>query len=284
MLRDPVERAISSYWFKNSHLLQHGRDKGSSKDFIANAMVEISSRRVYDKCMSSYFDHQEQATVRNRYSTAGTTKRTTQSHLIHSKTGISKTFSLRAKMPFKDSSHLLYRALRACFGAQLRSAKLGLRHLDKGIYVDQLERWWSNFPRENFHIMFLRDWERNSTAEFEKLLMFFYAPSHVEIDSRDRGRGGNDTDLPSYPHGKVFTAGGGLISSTAPNREDLRTRLQVDPPVSHMLASGYRRLSKPNNNSLIDPIPSFFVDTLKDFYAPYNEQLEALLERKPNFS
>lgn len=44
MLRDPVERALSSYWFQNSHLLNGGIDSGSMDEFMSLASAEINDR------------------------------------------------------------------------------------------------------------------------------------------------------------------------------------------------------------------------------------------------
>lgn len=50
LLRDPIERAISSYWFKNSHLFnKEGRDKGSVDDFLHHVTKEIKSRSAFFK-------------------------------------------------------------------------------------------------------------------------------------------------------------------------------------------------------------------------------------------
>ena len=45
MLRDPVARALSSYWFQNSHLL-NGADQGSIEEFMSLAAAEINDRLV----------------------------------------------------------------------------------------------------------------------------------------------------------------------------------------------------------------------------------------------
>ncbi len=50
---------------------------------------------------------------------------------------------------------LLLEGLNSCYGKkQVRSRELGLYHVDKSIYVDQILRWWINFPlSEQFIIM-----------------------------------------------------------------------------------------------------------------------------------
>lgn len=46
-----------------------------------------------------------------------------------------------------------FKLLHKCFGNSFRSPSLGLRHLDKGIYIDQVLRWLINFGRHQFLIV-----------------------------------------------------------------------------------------------------------------------------------
>ena len=58
VLRDPLARALSSYWFSQSHLFEDRRkkgaekgDKGSISEFQALATEEMSKRAAFDECM-----------------------------------------------------------------------------------------------------------------------------------------------------------------------------------------------------------------------------------------
>ena len=109
VLRDPVARALSSYWFSQSHLFEDRRKKGEKKgnigsigEFQTLATQEMESRSEYDACM--------------RESTTG---------------------DLQAK-------------LKHCFGEGYRSPSLGGRHVDKGVYYDQLVRWFEVFEPSSF--------------------------------------------------------------------------------------------------------------------------------------
>ena len=57
-LRDPVERALSSYWFANSHLFADRRkgweqgDVGSIEEFLRLAEKEMEWRKKFDLCMN----------------------------------------------------------------------------------------------------------------------------------------------------------------------------------------------------------------------------------------
>lgn len=64
------------------------------------------------------------------------------------------------------------RILATCFGDKFRAAELGLRHIDKGIYYDQLERWFQNFSRDQFLIIKYEDWMKKPSEYFEKTLNF----------------------------------------------------------------------------------------------------------------
>jgi hypothetical protein len=48
----------------------------------------------------------------------------------------------------------------------------------KGIYYDQLERWFDNFPSENFHISTLESWQKNASYQYDELLKFLGTKTH----------------------------------------------------------------------------------------------------------
>jgi hypothetical protein len=64
------------------------------------------------------------------------------------------------------------RILANCFGDQFRAAELGLRHIDKGIYYDQIERWFQNFNRDQFLIIKYEEWIKQPKEYFDKTLQF----------------------------------------------------------------------------------------------------------------
>jgi len=145
-LREPVARALSSYWFQHSHLLR-GADGGSVADFEALARGEMQARRRYDRCMADQLQRHRATIDRRSVGSDSSGFRTNDAH---------------------------YAALTVCFGGELRSRRLGSRHIDKGIYHDQIQRWWANFPRANFHFISLEQWARNASAEYHRLLSFLF--------------------------------------------------------------------------------------------------------------
>ena len=152
ILREPIARALSSYWFQNSHLLK-GTDRGSIDEFETLSRNEMHVRRKYEQCMS----HQPHLIPR-----------TSSNSSIN---GITNTNNIINRFAFPEAH---YAALKVCFDSHLRSRKLGSRHIDKSIYVDQINRWLDNFPRHNFHFISLHSWEHNATEEYMKLARFLF--------------------------------------------------------------------------------------------------------------
>ena len=150
-LREPIARALSSYWFQHSHLLK-GTDQGSIREFEKIVTEDMRIRREYEHCMHRQQLQKPQQQYQHRHQ---------QQHNTTS------------------SANTTFRALKVCFGSHLRSRKLGSRHIDKGIYADQIRRWWDNFPRHNFHFISLHEWERNATAEYSKLIDFIFRDDHT---------------------------------------------------------------------------------------------------------
>lgn len=160
MLRDPVERALSSYWFQNSHLLNDA-DKGSIEEFISLSSAEINDRRLYEQCM--------------RISLS-----------VPSSSGLIEYMSLltnHSVASHDKGNSQLYQALVKCFGSDLRSKTLGHRHIDKGIYVDQVLRWLDNFRMDQFLFISLKDMHARPQETFQKVLDFMEViPSDGRIE------------------------------------------------------------------------------------------------------
>ena len=138
ILRNPTRRALSSYWFQNSHIF-HPRDQGSHEELSTLCESEFARRRTFDACMG-----------RDRSDGSSTDSASVRKALRH--------------------------RLELCFGSSLRSTSLGGLHVDKGVYADQLVRWFANFPRENFFITSLEQWQRDAVGEFSRLLRFIGVP------------------------------------------------------------------------------------------------------------
>ena len=53
-----------------------------------------------------------------------------------------------------------------------------MEHVGKGVYHEQLARWWAlGFPRENFFVASLEEFQADSISVFGRLLVFLGAAS-----------------------------------------------------------------------------------------------------------
>lgn len=77
------------------------------------------------------------------------------------------------KILSKDLLKKNFNILSSCFGEYFRHGSLGLRHIDKGIYYDQFDRWFQNFHRSQFLIISYEQWLSNPIQYYEKILKFF---------------------------------------------------------------------------------------------------------------
>ena len=241
ILRDPVERALSSYWFQNSHLF-HDADGGSMADFERLIKVERGERDAYEKCMT--------ARVRAEGVLGVLGSSSSLSGLASSLLGLLDPFLLlTTRAPPLRSAHShrpkspLFDRLEECFGSLFRSSRLGGRHLDKGVYVDQLQRWFSQFPRENFFITSTKRFY-SGPGEYLRLLAFIGA----EAEGAGAGGGGQQGGVQT----KILAA---LMSRN----------------------SSRARLVSPNALAFADPPSARLLQSLQDFYRSHNERLRAFL-------
>lgn len=192
ILRDPVDRAVSSYWFKNSHLFQDS-DRGSVSDMWASFADELRRRADYEKCVLRYHQHsaryhipilagvedsQNSTYVRMHYiAFIAAMTRTAQRLLLehgyppprHTNANPPPPYERLSGLSQLQEDHL--GALKMCFGpAAFRSSALGLRHVDKSIYFDQLARWLLHFPLKHFVFVANADLQRDTGASLVAIL------------------------------------------------------------------------------------------------------------------
>ena len=224
VLRDPVARSLSSYWFRNSHLFKD-KDQGSISEFMNLANSEMISRKKYDACMAG--------------------KGKLEIILNPSPTGLVPSVSYKSEF---NSTADHSNALRHCFGSLYRSKSLGTRHIDKGIYYDQIQRWYENFPSYNFYFVSLRKFESNPDEEFSKLIKFVFGKGAV-----DKKRNISEETINSSASTSIHAYG------------------------VYNISFSQRRLVKPNSLSLSQVLPDSFALVLKSFYKPFNDKLEKML-------
>lgn len=71
-------------------------------------------------------------------------------------------------------------ALRQCFSSSYRSPSLGLRHVDKGLYWDQVLRWQHAFPHSPF-VFLPSKWLEDRPKEVVRYLLQWMNASHVDV-------------------------------------------------------------------------------------------------------
>ena len=78
---------------------------------------------------------------------------------------------------------------KVCFGKSLRSKSLGSRHVDKGVYVEQLVRWFVNFHPRQFAVVPLSKFAKAPLETLSFLLRF------LELPDLDNGYPKNAADI-----------------------------------------------------------------------------------------
>jgi len=275
MLRDPVERALSAYWFAHSHLFSykndnikrygdvpHGQsnaktDSGSINEFAGMVMEQMGARHAHEKCMQQ---QQDQA----------------QSQSFGSAQSFSSTPSVAA------FATRMYEALSHCFRDSLRSSTLGVRHVDKGIYVDQLQRWYLNFlPTDATTAISTSTSPSGSSASGisasardsdKAALRDDYSIESVYFISTLEDMKHRPAEMLQQLLNFLYTTND---ISTSNKFKSMATPRPVLP------SEGY--LSQPNSLSELpeNQISEELRKALKEFYQPYMKQLEVLLNKYP---
>ena len=235
MLRDPVDRAISSYWFK-----QPGEHGGSAANLHASMMDEIGRRGAYEACLVATLQQkgkeedtsgQEEAShnnavrsgefrqdahtqqSRHRFRLAWTTslwerllpveKRrveatcfartmTSSGHRagahgaesymrgssprsgdVRDTAAVSSYTESETTAPHRIQIHRpVTFGERAKGGAILRNDDLMVHHVNKGVYVEQLQRWFEIFARDMFLVFTLEHFLNDAVAVYHDVCYF----------------------------------------------------------------------------------------------------------------
>jgi hypothetical protein len=259
VLRDPIERALSSYWFQNSHLF-HEYDQGSIHEFEKLADLEISFRKGYEECMDSKKTQRRLDKGSMKTVNISITQSSSADRSFNTKKGkFNETVVIRTVKNdmelFFESQEIHFQSLKQCFGSHFRSKLLGSRHIDKGIYIDQIQRWYDNFPSYNFYFISLHQFEKNPTFEYNKLLKFIF-------------NNGSSTFISKEP------------SKIIPSKIDLDSSLSND--ITKLLLN-HKRLVRPNARDGVQLRSSSFRKKLETFYRSYNKDLEKILQKNLDF-
>jgi hypothetical protein len=220
ILRNPVDRALSSFWFKKS--------TGAE---IPEATIEKKLRR-------------------------GMVQRRRMEAAVREVLGVAPGSRLCCFGECGDEEGLFPARLEPTawekaldglyFGAQPADARrcesnLFVEHIGKGIYYDQLLRWFAMFPRDNFFITSLEEFKQDNSRVFMSLLDFVTA-------------------------GKIDGHTGGPSS----------LRLFGEMHLKDLLSQRFN--ATPIGEKSI--ISQSLLDELEEFYAPYNTKLFEVIGRK----
>lgn len=143
ILRDPSARAYSNYKDK----VRHGHE---DRPFESVVKEQIASRKAMETCLRCLED--------NTNCTDGTSSN--RGGVLNRPRTKQTSVARRMLYPGSSSNELSVNAMQRelreqeCFYPELVDPHMLLKHyVDKGIYVDQLERWMEIFPRRNFLIL-----------------------------------------------------------------------------------------------------------------------------------
>lgn len=140
----------------------------------------------------------------------------------------------------------LERQTKACFGRNLRSKRLGSRHVDKGIYIDQLLRWFVSFHPKQFAFIALGNFSMKPFITVSTIIQFM---------------GIRDDPL-------------NLIDQISGKGAD---RIAIPAVFDHFVEKE-RKLTRPNNLSDLseNTLSSQELTLLEGYYRPYERALAML--------
>jgi hypothetical protein len=279
-IRDPVDRMWSSYWFKNSHLF-HGEDKGTMKEFREVIQSQICEREDYELCMIAQFDASGLfSEVRNLPADSASisysfqfNRSTSIRYLTYLSAfaelwlvcpeKIDRTTNIYASHPTTQCVHvpsltptllLFYREIfdamtRKCFGSMLRAKQLGLRHIEKSIYYDQILRWFLNFSPGQFVFLSLSD----IASSPRQMLSQLFHDMHVDDIVCEK------------------------IKKAEPERVEVEGVEEMCDPLDIIDYDNLTRLSKPNRKSSNVELSDADKLSLRVYFEPYDTFLHRVV-------
>ena len=188
----------------------------------------------------------------------------------------------------------LYPALKVCFAGTggMHSSNMGHRHISKGIYIDQVARWYANFRPDQFLFLSLEEFSAHPKASFQRVLDFLkVVPSNIVLkrESQDVLKGAegqrikgfvldNDSGRSNYRTSNTASA---PASASAAAATTTTTAGTIDPLVES-INFNERRLEKPNKLTSRNMTAEQW-SQLELFYQPYNRLLSSVIGRDVGF-
>ena len=205
MLREPVARAVSSYWFKHSaRFSASGVDGGSVEHFRNASRTELTSRERFDQCVrvrrsQGCVTHSSDGAASGTCSNAGIGsggdgdgdggQSVAQGSGGASNEALALT-ALKAKALEEDATFCEH---------HMWPVTQGLRHLDKGLYAEQLERWLAVFPHGNFLFVCQESFSAAPRHELGRVLRWLGA-LETDVDISAHGVGENQLGYADKSH------------------------------------------------------------------------------------
>lgn len=157
VLRDPVERAMSSFWFKKGVEVEK---QGAEESLTAG----MRRRVLYEKKVRKILN------------------------VSDGDASVCCIGDVKSR-PSRKNWEAYLDALYFSSAKGVVKKNLFVEHIGKGIYYEQLKRWFAIFPRKNFFICTLEDMKANGARMLEDVIRFVCPEkAEITIDSEWRKR------------------------------------------------------------------------------------------------
>lgn len=322
MLRNPVDRALSSYWFKNSHLFQD-IDKGNIDAFWNNSLQEIVERSRIEACLCNELSKSIDPSIHvmGEYIDPlfSRPEFTSMHALFNKKLGVhlpnkcyfSRIFEMlhrieanyysfeygvndkkilrgRKRREGQEEVDFLrtkyFTSLEKCYSNRFRGAASGHSLIEKGIYADQLIRWMVNFPsKSQFYLINFKNWVTTQETEYKKLILYLGLNiSHIEVH-KDQLFGNRIIDNSYLSLYDHLNDRCGIDNSVNSSNFPLGCSLIEEAATITNNTTSFRKGRLIKPNSKMQDITSDQNDELSSFFLPYNILLESITDMPHRF-
>lgn len=167
ILRNPVDRAVSSYWFK-----QPQQSGGSPQGMHERFVSELATRRQFEECLEERRNVTSMSFFRGaRGGSAGSgTKVATPT--THVRVEEDSTVLGPPRWGGASDDAIRRRDLRCFEQTYPDELEYINHHVNKGVYDEQLNRWFAYFAPENFLVVSLEQFRNHSMATFAQVCAF----------------------------------------------------------------------------------------------------------------
>jgi hypothetical protein len=173
-----------------------------------------------------------------------------------------------------------FQILSTCFGSNFRDGSLGLRHIDKGLYADQLDRWFQNFRRDQFLFLSYEQWLSDPLKYYEIILNFFgqhlfdnsLSLSHGKIDPSQEGTSTDQSDVTSTSVTMLRGDGTSVSKHQVESTNHIKTGFYSREEIN-FLDRNYLTTANEKKTQFSDGL----MRELECFYLQYNQRVNQML-------